>query len=741
MKIRAIYLYLIFITWAGFLVSLLKFTSFNHTSLGITLAFLTLVIAPGVFLERLINKKAQEFSLRILYILGFGFSYHFLISLLGLLSNFTLDQVIFFDLFGIILIFLISLIRDRELIWECHIKAWLKEQTLSDWALSVFLFGGTLMAFLGVNAQLAAGGGDAGFHLAILNKIFSLANLDSYNIWPVKTTTLNLVYSFPLWHILLAWFAKFINISIFTIFNQIVLPLSIIVMLVWWGFSKTIFPNRYFASIIFLAFLTYFFSAGFFYTLIPVKSPDSLNRLLLFPLLLALTMAYLFRKDAKIWSNVILLAVLSIFIGLIHFTQLIEYVLILIVFIILFLIVNRQKEVMKKTAWLLLVLGGGISLYLGIFQAEGIKQFLLTNAHNFTEDNFRNKSLRYANIFYLNPVFALPFMVLFIKKQSRFIFLISIPLTLALITWEVFHLRPLFLKYLGEIFTIRAITDISGFVFWGFLLLLLILGLNYLFSRLKRIYAYIFYGLLAVIFLLEVFVSAFRNFFWQYIDETFLTGGNLFVNTYFWWIMLILILLAIGIYLHAHYYLKSDLSLDAPKNTANFVILTIAFFLMFTWPYQRDYWSKITESKKSIFIPSEIKYFGDIHIIGREKTVDFIKSVPSETVLATSNTDIVQVALLYCRCYAAEYPYGVNKFNYSLALFDPSSTPEKRQGILNEYSIDYIITLNPAEEKLFSEYPASFTQVFENSFQYPVESKKKGIYQKQVDLKIYQYNP
>lgn len=57
MKIKAIYSYLSFIAWVLVLALLLGFARLNVTGLGITLVFLTLIFAPGLFLWRLIGVR------------------------------------------------------------------------------------------------------------------------------------------------------------------------------------------------------------------------------------------------------------------------------------------------------------------------------------------------------------------------------------------------------------------------------------------------------------------------------------------------------------------------------------------------------------------------------------------------------------------------------------------------------------------------------------------------------------
>ena len=742
MKIKAIYFYLLFVLWVMILALLLKFAHLNVTGLGITLIFLTLIFSPGVMLCRLLGVKTEILAAKLLYFIGLGFGFHFLINLLALVLGATLNQVVFLDIFGIIILFSLALFYDRQTTWMFDLKNWFKKQALSDWLLLVILIGGSLAAFLAVNAQSDAFVGDTYFHLGILNKIVTAANLNPHNLWPVKDASLNIVYSFPIWHILVAEVAKLLNINVFTAYAQILLPLVILSLLVWWGFARTFFTNRYLAGVIYLAFLAYFLSAGSFYALVPLRSPDSLNRLLIFPLLLALTADYLFAKSQRIWPKIIFLSFLGIFMGLIHFTQLIEYFLILLFSIILFLIFSRQKEVLKRAGLLLLVLGGTILSYLGVFQSETARQFLINNAGNFTEDTFRNKSYQNTNIFNLYAVFALPFLILLFRKANRLIFLVSIPFVLMMITWEAFQLRPFFLKYFGEIFVARAITDIPGFIFFGLLILLVILGLNFLFGRIRRPFTYILYICLTAI-LCIIFIPSWRDANVKFLDESIFTGKNLLMYSNFWEILVILSFLAIVVYVTTRFYLRKTVQLPSePKDKLNFVILVFVFFLLLFLPYYADFSQKITHNfNGSILANRQLNYFGEIPIIGGEKTVKFLENFSSEDVFAISNVYVAQIALLYCRCYTAEYPYGIAKFDYSTTLFDPSITLEKRREILDKHSIDYIVAFAPSEEEIFSNYPETFEIVFDNHYTYQVESKKKGIYQKEGEFVIFKYRP
>lgn len=740
MKIKAIYLYLVGFLWAVVLVFLFKYFNLNFTGLGVTLIFLTLIFAPSIFLWRLFKFQSENISAKLLNIIGLGFGFHFLVNLLGLIFSLTLTQVIFLDLFGIAVLFLLALFYDRKTILQMDFEKWLKEQTLADWLLYIILIGGSLVAFMGVNAQSSAFVGDTYFHMAILNKITTATNLSPYNLWPIKNASLNVVYAFPIWHILVAEITKILSINIFTTYAQVLLPLTILTLLVWWGFARVFFSNKYLAGVIYLAFIGYFFSTAAFYALIPLRSPDSLNRLLIFPLLLALTGDYLFSESKKTWLNVVFLSFLAIFMGLIHFTQLIEYFLILIVFVILFMVFIREKEILKKAGLLLLVLGGTIFTYLGIFQSVTVKQFLQSNINNFTTDTFRNKSYQSTGIFNIYAVLALPFLVLFFKRNNRLIFLSTIPLVLMMITWEAFRLRPLFLKYFGEIFVTRAITDLPGYIFFGFLILFLILVTNYLFGKIHRTLQYIFYAILAVI-LFAIILTPFRNNFSELIDLTFFSGKNLFIYNYFWQILIILLFLSISLYIGIKYYLKKPVSiLFVPKNKLNFIILTFVCFLFLSMPYYPGFFQKLSNNPSgSILSNRKLEYFGEIPIIGGEKTVRFLNGLPQESVFAVSNPYIAEIILLYARGYVAEYPYGINQFTSSASLFNPSVSLQERKKILDDYAVEYVIVLNASEEKIFSEYPEVFEKVFDNRYKYDAVSKKKGNFQKEGEFVVFKY--
>ncbi len=736
MKIKAYYLYLLSLIWLGVLAALLRFTHLNVTGLGMTLTVLTLIFLPGIFLWRLIRFENVNLSIKLLYIIGLGFVFYFFLNFLALIFKMTLGQLSFAIGFFSLVLFCLSFWEDRQNLFEIDF-IWIKKQTIGDWLLIALLLVGVIAAFLGVDAQSNKVIGDSSFHLAILKKVLTAENLSPHNLWVTKTTSLNLVYSFPVWHIFLGFLSKILNLNTITTYTEVLLPLVVLAIMVVLGFIKAVFQNKYLVIVSFLTFLALSFSAGIFYNLVPLRSPDSLVRLLLFPLVLGLTINYLIDTKpvkSKIFANVFFISFLAISMGLVHFPQLIEYFLILGLFLIFWLIFNRGKEALKKLAWLFLTLAVLILPYLLIFQLMNLRHFFQSNLANFTDDHFRNKSYIVSSNIYLYTVFALPLMALFFKKERRLIFVVAIALGLLMISWQVFQLRLFFLKYFGEVFTIRAITDIPSFLYVGFIIFLLILLLNLCFR--KKIFAYLSSSVLIGGFLL---ILAFRaapvkNF----IDTVIISAKNPFFYDYFVPILIVLVAVSIVIFVYQNFIRKKDLTIQDPPNKINFVVITFILLAILSMPYLSDFRYVLAHNPNGSLINNrEIQAVGDIQRVGGKETIDFLQTLPPRAVLITSSITVAQILLPNISQYLAEYPYGINEFSYSQKLYDPNLSPEGRQEILDKHPVDYVICLRSWETVLF-EGQTGFEKIYQKKYSYTVQSGQIS-YQKEAEFTIFSY--
>ncbi|MCL5407053.1 MAG: hypothetical protein M1429_00960 [Patescibacteria group bacterium] len=736
MKIKAIYLYLSLALWTVLLLGLLKFTQFNTTGLGITLVTLTFLLVPGIFLWRLSKIEAESLAVKMLYVISFGFSFYFLINLLGIVLGLSLLQVIWIILILGLILLALACFFDFKKTWPLNFEG-LKSYSFSDWFLILLALGGTVVGLASINAQIDKIIGDGMFHLALLQKVVSADNLNPHHLWVTKTTSLNLVYSFPIWHIFVGEISKILSINIFTAYTQILFPMAIITFMVVFAFLKIIFKERFFVLTLYLTFLVFLFS-GIFYALIPLRAPDSFDRLLLLPLVLGLTVEYLFSKSDKIFPRALLVSGLAIFMGLIHFTQLVDYFLVLLVFLVLFLIISKDKLIIKKLGWLILTIGGLTLPYLLIFQGVNVYHFFLYNAAAYTGDNFVNKSYHDANIIYLYTVCSLPILAILIKSKRQLIFLISIPIALLLVSWQIFGLRTFFLKYLGEIFTIRAITDIPGFVFLGVIFLTIILILSLVLAKLPKLLQYLLYTFLAVLTLVSVIF--FNNSLNIFVDETIFNPKNLFFYEFFEPIVVAIVAITLIFFILIHFYYKKELIITEPKNKFSFTFFTFLLFLILSLPYWPVFQKTITNSlNNSLLSDREIPYFGDVGRIGGQQTVTFLGNLPPESILAFSNVNVSQIALLYTKAYVFEYPYGVTDFTASKTIYDPTMTDEERLQFIKVNSIDYIVTLKSAESDLFVN-SSHFQKVFENDYKYEVKTKKTS-YQKEGDFIVFKYLP
>lgn len=736
MKIRAVYLYLLSLFWVVLLGALLRLTEFNATGLGMTLAVLTLIFLPGVLLWRLIKMTQENLSIKLLYIIGLGFVFYFLLNFLALIFKMTLGQLSFAIGFLGLILFCLSFWEDRQSVWPLNFN-WFKKQTAGDWILLALIILGTLAAFWGVNAQGNKFIGDGAFHLAILRKIISADNLSPYNLWVTKLTSLNLVYSFPLWHLFLGFLTKILNLNIFATYNLVLLPLVILTILVVIGFLKSVFQNRYLMIIAFLTFLVLSLSAGIFYNLLPLRSPDSLVRLLLLPLVLGLTANYLFSKNTKNLTNILLITLLVIFMGVVHFTQLLDYLLILGLLLIFLVIFDRQKENLKKIGWFLLVIVGILALYLGIFHFEGIRQFFLGNLANLSSDNFANKSYHDTGNIYLYIVFSLPLLAIF-TRERRFLFLLIIALTCLAISWQFFHLRIFFLKYFGGIFAIRAITDIPGFVYLGFTLFLLMAGLNLLLAR-KKVILYSSSIILIVFLLAILLIEPLKSPIASFIDQAFFTPKNPFFYVYFVPILILLAAVSLVTYIHQKFIQKKELIIQDPQDKLNFAIITFVLFAILSLPYAANFWQTLAKnSNGSLIQPHQAANLGDLDRIGGQPTLDFLNTLPSSSVLAISDVSTAQILTPYIKQYLAEFPFGITNFNTSQKIYDPNIASADRLQILKADSINYIVCLRPYETSIFESEPQKFEKIYAKDFVFTLQGPQ-GPYEKSRQFVVFQY--
>lgn len=718
MRIKAFYLYLAIIIWAILLGILLKFAHLNVTGLGITLAFLSLIFIPGFFLWRLLGLR-NDLPVKVLYLIALGFIWLFFPALLGLVFNLTLGQVLWLSSILSGLLFILAAVKDRKIVFEVDFSC-LQRQSAGDWLIISFIIISSILAFLVIDAQSDKLIGDGWFYLAILQKIVSGEGLGPLNLSAVKMTTLSLVYSFPIWHILVGEFAQILDITIFTALKQVLLPLTIITLLTWYCLLGVIFKNRYFVAVGYLALLLIFLRDNSFYYLVAIPSPDSLNRLLILPVLLGLTVDYIFEEKIKRWT-VIFIILLALFLGLIHFIQLIYWLIIILTLALLIIIFKVNNQSWRRLGYLLV---GFLILIFPYFvvQYQNLWSFLKNNAAAFTNDNPAFKTFLGANVIYRYALLSVPILCLFIKKQKHLIILLAIVLTALLIYWPFFGLRLVFLKYLGPIFVDRSLANIPHFIFFGLLLFLIIIGCNYL---LVRVFRKLILVVDAILILIILSLPLMKNWLIAIVDGYLLNETKIFYGYSFWLCLAVLVVASIILYGK----FRSKITLPWPKDILNFSILTILVILILAWPYLGKAEKVISADSRGSFMTNRQSLSAsDIDFLGGQKTLDFFRN-HSREVFLTDNVTLSQLILLYSPNYAAEYPYGIKKFSVSPYFYDPSLGSRGRLNILDSLQVNFVVLRHSEEAAFLEQNPDYFRKVFENNFVYKNKAKDIIVYE------------
>ena len=249
---------------------------------------------------------------------------------------------------------------------------------------------------------------------------------------------------------------------------------------------------------LFWCFLLFHVFSGNCYFFAAAVSPASLIRLIIWPIVLGLAIYYFFENDkiglfsedeilfktnlpvgilrSLLRSSLflaVIISLLSIFMGLTHITQLLDFVWILITFVIVSLIFYRKKDIFWKMVLVMGILAILVLPYLLIVQRENFLSFVKFNIYSYQTNlaGLRGSPLIY-NIYIL---FFLPFLSLFLKNK-RLTFLFATGLAILLISFPIFHLRDYFLKIFGPIFVERALSDIPNWIFWGLAFYLIIFG-------------------------------------------------------------------------------------------------------------------------------------------------------------------------------------------------------------------------------------------------------------------------
>ena len=571
-----VYLGLLF--WVILILVLRNFPSL----FSITLTFLGLIFIPGFLISRIfkIDFTNDRFG-NLINFLAIGFIYNIFFAFLGLAIHININQLIWLNLIIVFVLFVIGLIIDKEIKFTCDIA----KIKFSD----ILLYGGLFSyLFLVLITVIQLGGnfvGDPIYHLAAMRKAISGQPLSIENIAYLKDQ-FHPAYFYSPWHILLAQSAKIANINIFSLWQAVVIPLTIMVFMVWYWVYLKIFNNKFLAVFgLILSIIYIYWQNGYLFSRLAV--PDTLSTYLLLPLALGLAIKYIFSKT----SNLKHLAVLTFFVGImtaIHQTQWLYYLLSIGFLLICYAIFKSKdddyKQVLKKICLALFsnfivaipvfliiqVKGGTLSEHLGVFQTL---QPILRN------DQF----VKWEVFLKLSYVF-LPLVLLFSKKYRALIFIIALFLIGPLIhnipglkEWAIDNLSHVFVKRMYS--SVGWAPAVLALVF-GFLLLLFDKQL----FKVKKGIRYFVDSILGLILLIFTYLE-FKNEFFSNLYEKILGEGTLnFLNSNYLWLVPLVFVISLIIFIWQKYNSKliDFFEISEPKEGVgiSFSLLIIAMFLL-----------------------------------------------------------------------------------------------------------------------------------------------------------------
>lgn len=709
-----LWLYLIFVIWTVITYFLMRSTLTPYFFAPSVFLF---VLLPGFALTRLTKiKTSTELFDQMMIWLTVGWVFIFSCSLIGILGGLTIFGLIKLYYILSVLLFFIALIVDLfsksgEMI-EIKFKDVLSTKVLVFLLLVVVSIGtATIVGTFGADFR-----GDPLFHISILRKVFNGQPLWPSNLSYVKDVPLHIAYGFPIWHVSLGLIARIFNLSIFATWQQIVFPLTLMTIMVWYWLARNALPGRIAAilALFFFLILRFFqYRAGYFFMRLPV--PDTLGQLFLLPLAVALALRYIFDKKQN-YKLLLLTVILSIFMAAIHLTQYFYYLLIVLFLAVVYLSVKIKDKnfvsTAKKIGFFFLA---NVLAVAPLAIALEIKGGLISKIAKAYWDNPHI----YVNSFKLFPILIALFLLFFIRQYAKVSFLVSLALMLSVLFMG--SVQTLLLRMFGPIFLSRLGENIRwNFLFWGLAVTFLIILLDRLISfvsRKSKIWGILFQS----IFFITVIGLIFSQFKWQILSQfysQFLMVTALgFVTTHITLILVIVAVISLGVvYLQKYPKVQAAFSLESPKNHFSvFLAIVLAVFIVFAPNIDTFKQMKIPWKKLSKPIPSAESVSINPYFI-KGGLVNFMtENIPPKSVILFQTAYFYQMAAMV-DSYMVSYPNVSVLANYQL-VYDPDIPINQKVQILRDTKTEYIVAIKSSSVvgESLDRYPKIFKKIYTES--------------------------
>lgn len=712
-------LYLLFLVWGLiFLISLI----FPTTPLTFLIGFLFLLFLPGFLLSRILKIKIRNdlFGMWMIYLVT-GFIFNLLFCLLAILTHANITILLIAYGISLPVLFILAFILDlkrpvTDLVLYSYKDIFKLENLI--YLVPVTLIILIIFALNKIGADFA---GDPTYHLSIVSKVvdggpFGVGSLAFPKNQP------QVQYAYLIWPVFLGLLSKIFHLNIFTLWDEIIVGLTVVAALSWAWVFKQIFNQKFLVILALVIFLIFnLTNSAWLLTRFPV--PDTINKLFLLPLSLALAFQFIFdsKRDWKILGLTVTLLLISAFI---HLTQYIYFFFMLgafaLVYAVSFWRTPNYKEVLRRILILALT---AIILYIPFVLAVQLKygavgeilawfttvQLVLIYGH------FKDYDVPVQYAFVILPLVAL-----FCRRNPKILFLLVIML-IAPVIYYFGPLREFISLKLSFVFVRRMFSNMVWFFgVWALIAGFVIILIDRLtISAKSRQAKLIINSIVAMVTIL--LLSLDFKFHWLTYAYQFILGSKArhFLEANFVWLIILVLILSLAALIGQKYSQKFQefFELKEPQN------LLITFFLtavLTFWlatdarPFLAEKWQ--AEAKSSSFfraIPDATAKTAQVEDIGGDDVLNFIKTqLPKRPIFAASSgyLDLSQLGDVYMAAWGDYLP------DKELSNLYRTDTPiNEKFACLSYYKVEYLLLAgepSKVEQWGFGRAPQYLTQVY-----------------------------
>lgn len=736
-------LYLTYITGVALAIVFYFVLKLPLSPLNLIFGFFFLLLGPGFSLSRILNLNPESNLDKITDWITLGFILIFTLTLVAIVFGFSMNLLILTGLVIFILVFLVALGLD---LWRKDQFFQYNLMRIQDFSILNLITGLILLVLIVFTLIVVDGlgglfkGGDPSFHLAIVNKAFEGFSLSAGNLSLVKGS-IHVTYGYPVWHVLIAMLARIFHSDIFITWRTLVMPVSLLSVFVWYSLARKIMPTKSLAIFTVIVYLVYILNKNTAFLFTCISIPDTLNNLIFMPLSIGLVLSYVFDSGPinlkKDWVKLVMIALISIFMAIIHLTQFFYFLmLIFIIGLVYLLFFWREKETKLILTKCGVTLGANLIVIVPLIVVLAIKSNILDVVSGLFVSGSTElfPALVYGSFSKFNTlakyayVFS-PLLFFFVYKNRCLTFLVALFLVLPLCYLE--PVKLLLMKTLGYIFVNR----IYGSLVWHFAIWAFVFGIFFtLIDRLMNWLSFsrrvlkVLIDLMALVFL-AIFIWAETNYQFANIFYSGIYSVKIdqWLNHYYGVVILIFSIIGLTVF----YFQKSKLQFAQffelqEAKTLWFSVL-IATFMILMLTYNWPSFSKwFTDGSKDNYLTQAATY--DPHAIytsaGGQEIVDFINhNVPRKSVILVPGNLIYNLPIVTDQ-YMAGYPRSSVLDRY-LILYSDKYTDEQKLANLNKSKINYILLYKPGSQNIdfFTRHPELFDRVYNNgSIMFKVKS-------------------